>query len=144
MVAREYGENMAYQIIKTNHQVLEKTLESPLDCKEIQPVNPKGNQSWIFIGKTDTEAEALIHKLPDAKSRPIEKDPDAGKDWRQKEKRVAEDEIVREHCRLDGYGLVQTLGYSEGQGSLACCMQSMGSQKVRHDLATEEQQSPRI
>ena len=82
MVAREYGESVAYQIIKTNHQVLEKTLDSPLDFKEIQPVNPKGNQSWIFTGKPDTVAEALIPKPPDAKSGLIEKDPDAGKDWR--------------------------------------------------------------
>ena len=74
--------------------VLEKTLESPLDCKEIQPVNPKGNQLWIFIGRTDAEAEALILWPPDAKSQLIEKDPDAEKDRRQKEKRAAEDEMV--------------------------------------------------
>ena len=75
--------------------VLEKTLESPLDCKEIQPVHPKGDQSWVFIGRTDAEAEALVLWLPDAKSQLIEKDPDAGKDWRQKEKGVAEDEVVK-------------------------------------------------
>ena len=75
--------------------VLEKTLESPLDCKEIQPVHPKGNQPWIFTGRTDTEAEAPILWPPDAKSQLIGKDPDAGKDWRQKEKRVAENEMVR-------------------------------------------------
>ena len=74
--------------------MLEKTLESPLDCKEINPVDPKGNQSWIYIGRTDNEAEALILWPPDAKSRFIRKDPDAGKDWRQEEKRVAEDEMV--------------------------------------------------
>ena len=118
-------------------------LESPLDCKEIKPVNPKGNQSWLFIERTDTKAEALILKLPDAKSGLIEKDPDGGKDWRQKEKRVAEGEMVREHYWL-GYGFEPTPGYSERQGSLACCMQSMGSQKVRRDLATEEQQSASI
>ena len=72
--------------------MLEKTLESPLDCREIQPVHPKGNQSWIFIGKTD--AEALVLWPPDAKNQLIGKVPDAGKDWRQKEKRVAEDEMV--------------------------------------------------
>ena len=75
--------------------VLEKTLESPLDGKDIKPVNSKGNQSWIFIGRTDAEAEAPILWPPDVKSRLIGKDPDAGKDWRQKEKRAAEDEMVR-------------------------------------------------
>ena len=74
--------------------VLEKTLESPLDCKEIQPVHPNGDQSWVFIGRTDVEAETPILRLPDAKNWLIGKDPDAGKDWRQKEKRVAEDEKV--------------------------------------------------
>ena len=74
--------------------VLEKTLESPLDCKEIKPVNPKGNQSWIFIGRTDAEAEASILWPPDVKSQLIGKDPDAGKDRRQKNKGVAEDEMV--------------------------------------------------
>ena len=75
--------------------VLEKTLESPLDFKEIKPVSPKGNQSGIFIGRTDAEAEAPILWPPDVKSRLIGKDPDAGKDWRQKEKGAAEDEMVR-------------------------------------------------
>ena len=75
--------------------VLEKTLESPLDSKEIKPVNPKGNQPWIFIGKTDAEAEAPILWLPDVKSWLIGKDPDAGKDWRQNKKGAAEDEMVR-------------------------------------------------
>ena len=75
--------------------VLEKTLESPLDSKEIQPVNPKGNLSWMFIWRTDAEAETPILWPPDAKNRLIGKDPDAGKDWKQKEKRVAEDEMVR-------------------------------------------------
>ena len=74
--------------------VLEKTLESTLGCKEIKPVNPKGNQSWIFIGKTDAEAEAPILWPPDAKSSLIGKDPDAGKDWRQEEKGTTEDEMV--------------------------------------------------
>ena len=75
--------------------MLEKTLESPLDFKEIQPVSPKGNQSWIFIGRIDAEAEAPIIWPPDVKSQLIGKDPDAGKDWRQKEKGAAEDEMVR-------------------------------------------------
>ena len=74
--------------------LLEETLESPLDCKKIQPVNPKGNQSWILIGRTDAEAKATVLGLPDAKSWLIEKDPDAGKDWRQKEKKVSEDEMI--------------------------------------------------
>ena len=83
--------------------VLKKTLESPLDCKETQPVNPKGNQSWIFIGRTDAEAEAPILWPPDAKSWLIGKDPDAGKDWRQEEKWTTEDEMVGWHHWLDGH-----------------------------------------
>ena len=98
--------------------VLEKTLESPLDCKDIKPVNPKGNQSWIFIGRT--EAEAPILWPCDAKSKLIGKDPNAGKDWRQK-KRVTEDEMVGYHHRFNGHELEQTSGNGEGQGSLACC-----------------------
>ena len=83
--------------------VLDKTLEAPLDCKEIHPVNPKGNQSSIFIGRTDAEAETPIFWPPDAKSWLIWKDPDAGKDWRQEEKGSAEDEMVGWHHRLDGH-----------------------------------------
>ena len=84
--------------------VLEKTLESPLDCKEIQPVHPKGNQSWIFTGKTDAEAETPVLWPPDVKSWLIWKDPDAGKDWRrQEEKEMAEDEMVGWHHRLNGH-----------------------------------------
>ena len=83
--------------------VLEKSLESPLDCKEIKPVSPKGNQSWIFIGRTDAEAETPVLWPPDAKSWLIWKDPDAGKDWRQEEKGTTEDEIVGWHHRLDGH-----------------------------------------
>ena len=101
--------------------VLEKTLESPLDCKEIKPVNPKRNQPWIFIGRTDAEAEATILWPPDANSWLIVKDPDARKDWRQKEKRVTEDEIVGWHHRFSGDELGQTLGDGEGEGSLASC-----------------------
>ena len=101
--------------------VLNKTLESPLDCKEIKPVNPKGNQSWIFIGRTDAEAEAPILWQPGMKSWLAGKDPDAGKDWRQEEKGVTEDEMVGWHYRLNGHELEQTPGDNEGQGSLVCC-----------------------
>ena len=83
--------------------VLEKTLESPLDGKVIKPVHPKGNQSWIFIGHTDAEAETPILWPPDAKNWLIEKDPDAGKDWRQEEKRLTEDKMVEWHHWLDGH-----------------------------------------
>ena len=95
-----------------------KTLESPFDGKDIKPVNPKGNQPWIFIRKTD--AEALILWPPDEKSWLIGKDPDAGKDWGQ-ETGGTEDEMVGWHHRLNGHEFVQTLGDSEGQVSLACC-----------------------
>ena len=101
--------------------VLEKTLESPLNCKEIQPVNPKGNQSWIFIGRTDAEVEAPITWPTDEKSWLIRKDFDAGKDLGQEEKRATEDNMVRCHYQLNGHEFEQTLGDSEGQGSLACC-----------------------
>ena len=100
--------------------VLEKTLESPLDFKEIKPVNLKGNQSWIFIGRTDAEAETSILWPPDAKNWLIWKDPDAGKDWRQEEKGATEDEMVGWHHWLDGHELEQDLGVGDGQGSLAC------------------------
>ena len=167
--------------------VLEKTLESPLDCKEIQPVHPKGDQSWVFIGRTDVEAESLILWPPDAKSWLIGKDSDAGKDWGQEEKGMTEDEMVGWHHQLNGHGIGWTVGVGDGQGGLACCgswdrkesdmtatelnwtllwhlivslgfiyyfmwfwqptpvllpgkshgrLQSMGSQKVRHDWAT--------
>ena len=83
--------------------VLEKTLESPLDCKEIQPVHPRGDQSWVFIERTNAEAEAPVLRLPDAKSQLIGKDPNAGKDWRQEEKGMAEGEMVGWHHLLDGH-----------------------------------------
>ena len=83
--------------------LLEKTLESPLDCKEIQPVHPKGNQSWMFIGRTDAEAEAPSTLVLDAKNWLIGKDPDPGKDWRQEEKGMTEDEIVGWHHQFDGH-----------------------------------------
>ena len=101
--------------------VLEKTLESPLNCKEIQPVHPKGDHSWVFIGRTDVEAETPILCPPDAKSWLIWKDPDAGKDWGQEEKGTTEDEMVGWHHQLDGHGCGWTLGVDDGQGGLACC-----------------------
>ena len=100
---------------------MEKTLESPLDCKEIKLDNPKGNQPWTFIGRTDAKAEALILWPPDAKSWLIWKDPDAWKDWRQEEKGTTEDEMIGWHHQLDGHEFEQILGDSEGQGSLVCC-----------------------
>ena len=99
---------------------MEKTLESPLGCMEIQPVNPKGNQSWIFIGRTDAEAETPILWPPDVKSQLIGRDLDAGKDWRPEEKGVTEDEMVVWHQRLSDE-FEQAPGDGEGQGSLACC-----------------------
>ena len=90
--------NWCFQIV-----VLEKTLERPLDCKEIQPVNPKGDQSWIFIGRTESEAETPIIWPPDAKNSVSGKDPDAGKEWGQEEKRTTEDEMVRWHHWWDGH-----------------------------------------
>ena len=101
--------------------VLEKTLDNPLDYKEIKLVNFKGNQSWIFIGRTDVETEAPILWPPDAKSWLIWKDPDAGKDWRQEEKGMTEDEMVGWHHWLDGHKFEQALGVGDGQGSLAFC-----------------------
>ena len=100
--------------------VLEKTLESPLDCEEIKPVNTEGNQCWIFTGRTDAEAEAPILWPPDAKNWLIGKDPDAGKDWRQEEKGMTEDEMFGWHHWLNGHEYEQALGFGEGQGSLAC------------------------
>ena len=101
--------------------VLEKTLESPLDCKEIKPVNCKGNQSWIFIGKTDAETEAPIIWRHDAKNWLTGKDPDAGKDWRQEEKEMTEDKMIGWLHWLDGHEFEQSLGVGDGQGSLVCC-----------------------
>ena len=101
--------------------VLEKTLESPLDCKDIQPVHPKGDQSWVFIGRTDADSEILILWPPDAKSWLIWKDPHAGKDWGQEEKGTTEDEMVGWHHWHNGHGFGWTLGVGDGQGDLACC-----------------------
>ena len=101
--------------------VLEKSLESPLDGKEIKPVNPKGNQSCIFIGRTDAEAEYPILWTPDVKSWLTAKDANAGKDWRKAEKGMTEDQMVGWHHWLNGHESEQTLGAGDGQGSLACC-----------------------
>ena len=95
------------------------TLESPLDCKEIQPVNPKGNHPWIFIRRTDTETPILWP--PDVKSPLIGKDPDAGKDWRREEKGTTENETIGWYHRLNGHKFEQAPGAGEGQQILACC-----------------------
>ena len=100
--------------------VLEKTLESPLDCKEIQPVHPKGNQPWIFIGRTDAEAETPIFWPPDAKNWLIWKDPDAGKDWRREKKGTIEDEMVGWYHWLDGHEFGAP-AIHVGQGAMVCC-----------------------
>ena len=115
--------------------VLEKTLESPLDCKEIQPVHSKENQSWIFIGRTDAKAETPILWPPHAKSWLIGKDSDAGRDWGQEEKGMTEDEMAGWHHRLDAHEFEWTPGVGDGQGGLACC-DSWG-RRVRHDWSKE-------
>ena len=115
--------------------VLEKTPESPLDSKEIKPVNPKGNQSWIFIGRTDAEAETPILWSPDVKNWLNGKDPAAGKDWRQEEKGMTEDEMVGWHHQLDGHESEQVPWVGDGQGSLACC--SPWGHGIEHDWTTE-------
>ena len=114
--------------------VLEKTLESPLDFKEINPVNPKGNQSWIFIGRTDDEAEAPVLWTLDAKTWLNGKNPDAGKDWRQDEKGTSKHEMLTWHHQLDGHGFEQAPGIGNGHGSLACCSPRV---TVGHDWVTD-------
>ena len=101
--------------------VLDKTLESPLDCKEIKPVNPHRHQSLIFIERADAEAEAPVPWLPDVKNWLIGKDPDDGKDWRQEEKGTTEDEMVGWHHQLNGHEFEQAPRVADGQGRLACC-----------------------
>ena len=111
-------------VLKNSHfwtVVLEKTVDSPLDCKDTQPVHPKGSQSWIFIGRTDVEAETPILWPLDGKSWLIWKDSDAGKDWGWEEKGTTEDEMVGWHHQLDGHGFGWTLGVGDGPGGLACC-----------------------
>ena len=119
-------------------EVLKKNLESPLDSKEVKAINPKENQPWILIGRTDAETEVPILWPPDVKSWLIGKDPNAEKDWGQKEKGAIEDEMVDWHFWLNGREFEQSPGDSEGQGSLACC--SSCGRRVKHDLATERQQ----
>ena len=116
--------------------MLGKTLESPLDCKEIQPVHPKGNQSWLFIGRTGAEAETPILWPSDVKDWLTGKDSDAEKDWRQKEKGTTGNEMVGWHHWLSGHEFEQTPGVGDGQGGLVCCS-PLGSQRVGHDWATE-------
>ena len=101
--------------------MLEKTLESPLDCKEIQPVHPKGDQSWVFIGRADAEAEIPILWPSHVKSWLIGKDSDAGRDWGQEEKGTTEEEMAGWHHQLDRRKLERTPGVGDGQGGLACC-----------------------
>ena len=101
--------------------VLEETLESPLDCKEIKPIHPKRDQSWLFIGRTDVEAESPILWPPHVKSWLVGKDPDAGRDWGQEEKGTTEDEMAGWHHRLNGYEFEWTLGVGDGQRGLLCC-----------------------
>ena len=115
--------------------VLEKTLESPLDYREIQPVHPKGHQSWVFIGRTDVEAETPILWLPDAKRWLICKDPDAGKDWRWEEKGTTEDEVVRWHYWLNGNEFVWI--WSSWWTGRPGLLRFTGSQRIRHDWVTE-------
>ena len=117
--------------------VLKKTLESPFDCKEIQPVHSEGNQSWMFIGRTDAKAESPILWPPDAKSWLIWKDADAGKDWGREEKGMTEDEMVGWHQQLDGHGFGWTPGVGDGQGGLACCSSWVPKSQTRLSDWTE-------
>ena len=118
--------------------VLEKTLETPLGCKEIKPVHPKGDQSWMFIGRTDAEAEAPILGPPDVNSWLTGKDPDVGKDWRQEDKGMTEDEMVGWNHQFNGHEFEQVAGDGERQGSQL--IQSMGLQRVGYDWGTKQQQ----
>ena len=120
--------------------VLEKTLEGPLDSKKIKPVNPKGNQPWIFIGRTDAEAEAPVLWPPDAKSRLVGKNPDAGKDWRHEAKEVAEDEMVGWHQWFKYLGFSKLWEMGEEQGSLVCSSLWGCKELDGHRLVTEQQQ----
>ena len=118
--------------------VLEKTLESPLDCKEIKSVNHKINQPWIFIGRIDAEAEVPIPWPHDVKSQLIGKDPDAEKDLGQEVKGVTEDEIDSQDHRRNGHKVEQTPGDSGGERSLVCCLP--WDSRARHDLVNKQQQ----
>ena len=120
--------------------VVEKTFESLLDSKETKPVSPNEKQSWLLMGRTDAKAEAPILWPSDAKNWLTGKDPDAGKDWRQKEQKTAEeeDEMVRSHCQVNGQKSEQAAGGGEGQANLVC--HSPRGRRVSPDLATEQQQ----
>ena len=121
--------------------VLEKTLESPLDSKEIKPVNPKGKQPWIFTGRTDAEAEMPILWPPHMNSRLIGKDPDAGKDWGKEEKGAAEDEMVGLHHWLDGHEFEQTPGVGDGQEGLSAAIHGVSKSQTRLSHWTETELS---
>ena len=133
----------SWTIKKAEHQridalwtvVLEKILESPLDCRNIHPVHSEGDQPWVFIGRTDAEAETPILCLPDARNWLIGKYSDAGKGWRQEEKGMTEDEMAGWHHGLEGRESEWTLGVGDGQGGLACC--SPWGCRVGHDWAAE-------
>ena len=135
MLELDYKESWARKNWCFSTMVLEKALESPLDCKEIQPVHPKRDQSWVFIGMTDVEAETPILWPRHAKSWLIWKDPDAGKDWGQEEKGMIEDETVGWHHRLNRHEFGWTLGAGDGQGGLECC--SSWGHRVGHNWVTE-------
>ena len=117
--------------------VLQKTLESPLDCKEIQLVNPRGDQSWVFTGRTDAEAETPILWPPHAKSWLIGKEPDVGRDWGQEEKGTTEDEMAGWHHQLDGHEFEWTLGVGDGQGGLAAVIHGVAKSWTRLSDWTE-------
>ena len=132
---RETWHAEVHRVAKSWTGLSDWTELTELDCKEIKSVNPRGNQPWIFLWRTDAEAEIPILWPPDAKKWLIRKDPDAGKDWRQEEKGTTEDEMVAWHHRLDGHEFEQDSGAGDGQGSLQCC--SPWGLRVRHDWVTE-------
>ena len=142
IVVPQFGVSFSLAALKTFYLCLtmiygvEKTLESPLDYKEIQPVHPKGDQSWVFIGRTDAEAETPILWPPHGKSWLIGKDPDAGRDWGQEEKGTTEDEMAGWHHRLNGPEFEWTPGVGDGQAGLACC-DSWGHKEWDIDWVTE-------
>ena len=131
----DYKESLAPKSLCFWTVMLENTLECPLDCKDIQPVNPKGNQSWVFIGRTDVEAETPILWPPDAKCWLTWKDPDAGKDWSLEEKVTTENEMVAWHHRLNGHELSKLRELMMDREAWRAAI--TGSQKVGHDRATE-------
>ena len=116
---------------------MDKTLESPLDCKKILPVHSKEDQSWVFFGRNDAKAETPVVWPPHVKSWLIGKDSDAGRDWGQVEKGSTEDDMAGCHHRLEGHEFEWTPGVGDGQGGLPCVLRFMGSQTVGHDWATE-------